>query len=206
LKHFTEAELTDFARNLVPADMRNNMQEHIETGCKKCSQELQLWQNVVSLAKEESGFAPPDDLVRVAKSQFVMSANLSTSRIRLVFDSFLQPEMAGARGSVSARQFLFETDELYIDLRLDSQAERLSLVGQIMDRAQGKQAVHDLPISLLKGTMQLADTKTNQFGEFQLEFDPSADLYISISTGKEQPIFLPLYGIHGRPLNPSGTA
>ena len=114
--------------------------------------------------------------------------------------------MAGTRGSIAARQFLFETDELYIDLRLDSQAERLSLVGQIMDRARTKQAVQDLPIHLHKGTLQLVGTKTNQFGEFQLEFDASSDLYISVGVNEEQPIFLPLYGIHSKPLNPSGRA
>src|SRR2546430_2100205 len=109
--------------------MRTNMQRHIDGGCPKCSQELQTWQTVFSLAKVEAGLTPPDDVVRVAKSQLAAYARLTDSRIRFVFDSLLQPAMAGARGSVAARQFLFETDELYIDLRLDGQAERLFLVG-----------------------------------------------------------------------------
>jgi len=116
--------------------------------------------------------------------------------VRLVFDSFLQPSEAGIRGSASARQFLFETDELYVDLRLDPQAERVSLVGQIMDRTRATQAVQGLPIHLQQGLLQLKATNTNQFGEFQFEFDAGTDFYISIVRNEKPTIVLPLYGTY----------
>ena len=206
MTHFNEAQWADFARGLISGSMQTKMQEHLDSGCKSCGDTLRIWQNTLALSKEETNHTPPEDIVRVAKSQFIATTSLASGRIRLLFDSFLEPAATGVRGAISARQFLFETDELYIDLRVNPQAERLFLIGQIMDRAQTKQAVQDLPIFLHKGTAQVTGTKTNQFGEFQLEFDASADLCISIGLDKEQPIFLPLYGIYSKPLNTRGSA
>jgi hypothetical protein len=206
VKHLNEAQSADLARNLTSAVERAAIQDHVNSGCTKCAAELTMWQQVVVFAKEEVRFAPSEDTVRVAKGNFWVKPKEAKSTARLVFDSLLQPATAGTRGAVSARQFLFETDELYIDLRLDAQAERLSLVGQIMDRSQSKQAVQDLSIHLHKGKLQLADTKTNQFGEFQFEFEASSDLSISIGASPDDFIFLPLYGIHGKTLSPTRRA
>src|SRR5712691_9089119 len=128
MKHFSEADWADFVRNVVSPSTKAAVQKHIEDGCGKCKTILQTWQSVVSVANEESTYTPPDDVVRVAKSQIVAVMPTVSRGIRLLFDSGLQPMAAGVRGLVSARQFLYETDELYIDLRLEPQreAERMS--------------------------------------------------------------------------------
>jgi len=195
VKHFDDAAWADFVRDLVSRQDRAAMQSHVESGCKKCAAAVQLWRTVFQLANEERALSPPDDVVRIAKTQFAALAVLGNQRVRLVFDSFLQPSEAAVRGSVSARQFLFETDELYVDLRLDPQAERVSLVGQVMDRAHATQAVQGLPIHLQQGPLQLKATNTNQFGEFQFEFEAGDDFYISIVRNEKPTIVLPLYGL-----------
>ncbi len=201
MKHFDEASWADFARELVPAGERVLMQAHLDGGCERCTTTLQLCNRVLSLAIEEKELAPPDDTVRVVKAQFATFATLGNYGVRLVFDSHLAPEGGGIRGSVFARQTLFETDELYVDLRLDPGAERVSLVGQIMDRAKASQAVEGLPIQLHQGLSELKATNTNQFGEFQFEFRPGTDFYISIARREKQSILLPLYGTNVGPEN-----
>lgn len=175
------------------------MQEHLNSGCRKCNVTLHLWQGIFALAKEESTFTPPGDVVRVSKSQFAATAALGNGRVRLLFDSLLEPSMAGVRGYVSTRQFLFETDDLYIDLRLEPKREatRISLVGQILNRRKEERAAKNLPVRLNQGKVAVTDTATNQFGEFQLEFEIAANLCILIGFDEEQPIVLPLYGMHG---------
>src|SRR5690242_4821463 len=110
------------------------MQQHLNDGCGKCSAAVRTWQGVLSVASGESAFIPPDDVVRVAKSRFIP---VSSGSARLVFDSMLQPTAVGIRGAVTARQFLYETDDYYIDLRLEPRAEadRACLVGQVLNRA-----------------------------------------------------------------------
>ncbi len=196
MKHFDDAAWADFVRDIISPQERATMQAHVETGCKKCVAAVELWRSVLHLANEEKGLSPPDDVVRIAKTQFLALAVLANQGVRLVSDSFLQPSEAAVRGSVSARQFLFETDELYVDLRLDPQAERVSLVGQIMDRTHATQAVQGLPVHLQQGLLQLKATNTNQFGEFQFEFNAGPDFYISIVRSEKPTIVLPLYGTY----------
>lgn len=176
------------------------MQQHIDSGCRKCSDTLRTWQGVLSIAAGESALTPPTDAVHVVKSQFAATVPTASSGVRLVFDSLLQPLTAGTRGSVSARQFLYETDEYYIDLRLEPRAEdRASLVGQVLNRIGADRAVQGVLIRLQEGKLPVAHTSTNEFGEFQLEFEPGSSLCISISRDEAHEIILPLYGVHARP-------
>jgi hypothetical protein len=176
------------------------MQQHIEDGCRRCEAVLQMWQSAASIAKQESAYAPPDDVVRIAKSQFVLNGIALGRGVRLLFDSALQPVTVGVRGSVSSRQFLYETDELYIDLRLEpprKDVDRMCLVGQVLNRAKQSRVAHGLPVRLQKGKLPVTHTVTNQFGEFQLEFDAGNDLCVAIGD-EANAIVLPIYGVHGK--------
>jgi hypothetical protein len=177
------------------------MQKHIEDGCSKCEAALKSWQNVFRIAQAEGGFSPPENAVRIAKAQFAAVASVRQGRpVRLVFDSNLQPVTAGVRGSISARQLLYETDELYIDLRLEPQREanrdRVCLVGQILDRTSETRAAQGLKVRLLQGQQAVSDTTTNQHGEFQLEFDAGANMCLSIGHEQDRMVVLPIYNVH----------
>jgi hypothetical protein len=201
MKHFGEAQWADFVRNLMSPKERMAMQRHIDSGCQKCSDILRIWQGVSSIADAEKTFAPPDGVIRIVKSQFAAEPAAS-SGVRLLFDSMLQPATAGIRGSVAARQFLYETDEYYIDLRLEPRAEdRACLVGQVLNRFGGERAAQGVPVRLQEGRSPVADTSTNEFGEFQLEFEAANSLCISISRDQVNEIVLPLYGIRARSIN-----
>ena len=202
MKHFSEADWSDFARKLVPADVGMAMQQHIDEGCTRCKAILEIWQGLLAFAGQESSFIPPADVVRVAKSQFSAVAPQASRGVRLVFDSMLQPAAAGLRGSVTARQFLFETDDYYIDLRLEprSAVDRACLVGQVLNRTGEERAAQGVKVRLQEGKQPIAQTSTNRFGEFQLEFDAGNGICISISREQGNEIILPLYGAHVKPL------
>jgi hypothetical protein len=182
------------------------MQQHIDDGCQKCSDTLRIWQGVSSITGRERAFAPPDDTVRVVKSQFAAIQPATSGGVRLVFDSMLQPMTAGTRGSIAARQFLYETDEYYIDLRLEPrvEAERACLIGQVLNRAGADRSAPGLAVRLQEGTQPIAHTSTNEFGEFQLEFAAASSLWLSISRGEAHEIVLPLYGVHVKSMKHKG--
>ena len=202
MKHFSEEAWTDFVRNLAAPMVKTTMQRHIDDGCNQCGAALQVWQTVLSMARTENAFTPPDDAVRVSKSQFVSTVSAAKHGLRLLFDSSLQPVTAGVRGSISGRQFLYETDEHYIDLRLEPRrgADRACVVGQVLHRKRAERAAREVPVRLLEGKSPLAATTTNQFGEFQLEFDAGQNLCLSIGR-EENEIILPLYGVQHKPNN-----
>jgi hypothetical protein len=201
VKHFSDELWADFVRNLAPAPTAQAMQKHIEGGCNTCEAVLKSWQNVFRIAQEEESYSPPKHAVRIAKAQFAAVGAQQGRPVRLVFDTNLQPITAGVRGSISARQLLYETDELYIDLRLEPLREvnpdRVCLVGQILDRTSETRAARGLKVQLLQGKQAVSDTATNQHGEFQLEFDAGKDMSLWIGHQKDSMVVLPIYGVHG---------
>ena len=101
----------------------------------------------------------------------------------LVFDSFLQPSLAGTRSShPTVRRLLYESDSLVADLSLEGQrdSQRITLVGQVLDAAKPEPHLSSVPVVLqsLAGLMAIA--KTNEWGEFRFEFnfEPGVSLEI----------------------------
>jgi hypothetical protein len=167
------------------------MQEHADK-CPACSSTLRLWRQVLELARNETSVTPPDDVIHLVKAQLLAASTPEKERLRLVFDSILHPSIAGVRGSPSGRQLLFETDEYYIDLRLESRAGRTRLVGQILSRRDDKRAADSTTIQLLSEKVPVASTTVNSSGEFQLEFDAKPALSVLIIGGESEAILLPL--------------
>jgi hypothetical protein len=202
LKHFGEEAWADLVRDVSAPAMKAMMQQHINDGCDKCQIALQVWQTILSMARSENAFTPPDDVVRVSKSQFAAAVSGAKHGLRLLFDSNLQPVTAGVRGSVSARQFLYETDDYYIDLRVEPRRDSDSacVVGQVLNRTGTERAAQNVPVRVHSGALLLAETVTNQFGEFQLEFEAGNNLCLSIGHNQHaDEIVLPLYGVQKSP-------
>jgi hypothetical protein len=203
--HFSEEAWSDFARNVVAEGVKVEMQQHIDRGCRKCAAAARTWQGLFAATRAEVAFMPPQDTVRIVKSQFVPPLQPSPG-FRLTFDSNLQPGTAGIRGSVAATQFLFESDDYFIDLRVEPRRaeDQGCLVGQVLKRTGKERRVHALQVRLKDGDTILADAATNELGEFQLEFAGAERLCLVISHdnshdnsqgNRAEDITLPLYGV-----------
>ena len=57
---------------------------------------------------------------------------------------------------------------------------------------------------LQDGKRPVAETSTNQFGEFQFEFNATNSLSISVKRDKSDAIVLPLYGLQVTPTERKG--
>jgi len=200
MKHFSDTDWADFARDVVSAEAKASMQQHLDTGCEDCAAALRIWRNVTAITGQEKRFTPGEDSVRIVKS-FVSPLTKAKTGFRLISDSDLQPLAAGIRGSVSARQVLYETDDYYVDLRLEPRREtgKTSLVGQVLARAK-TQGTKGLSVRMHQGKQPVAQTVLNQFGEFQFEFGAGQDLYLVISRDEENEVVLPLRGMQSKSL------
>jgi hypothetical protein len=193
--HYSEAHWADFVRDAAVPDLKRMMQQHLDTRCNACQSAKQLWQSVLGIGRKERDFAPSPDSVRIAESLLAGLAMTPNKPFRLLFDSLLQPATAGIRGTAVTRQFLFETDDLYIDLRLEKKSPASTfLVGQVLKRDVRPSIVESFSVQVMDGKTPVSRTVTNRFGEFQLEFRPANSLCISI--GRKQgnaEVILPLY-------------
>ena len=120
--------------------------------------------------------------------------------IRVLFDSFLQPALAGSRSTamspMGVREIVFQADPYQIDIQVEAKAEhnRLVVTGQLLDVSHPERVGLDVPVifSGLRGTV--VQTVTNQFGEFRVELENSGDLELSLLVPSGKPIVILVRG------------
>ena len=187
MKHFEAQRWVDFARNLLKAEQKTAMQKHLDEGCKACTEEWAIWQQVAEVAKRERSFRPSESAVEAVQAQFgVLGPEPAKSAVgrlaELMFDSLLQPAMVGVRaGESTGRQLLYKQGSCFIDMRVEqkSGADHVSLVGQVLDSSAPEGCFKNIPVYLLRKRDRIAKTETNDAGEFQLEFKLESDLQLA---------------------------
>jgi hypothetical protein len=176
------------------------MEKHLEQGCKRCTETVSLWQRVQQSAAAEKNYQPPENTVRLAKAAFA-GAGLTGqrkgagTRIKVLFDSLLQPVFEGARSAgVGTRQMLYRADPFQIDVQLEAKpgGSRLVVTGQLLDLSNPEIMARDTRILLSNMRGQVVHTVANQFGEFSGEIDNSGDLQMTFASPGGKPIVISL--------------
>ena len=190
--HSSEEDWFDFARQQAPPAVRARLEQHLEKGCSRCTQTVRLWRAVLDVADQEAAYRPPDEALRQLKGDFALRRPKGllervAEQAALVFDSFRQPQPAGVRTAGAApRQLLYKAGRYSIRLRLEpgSDAERLSIVGQLVDEQHSPAAVQDIAVIALKGTKTVDRTLTNHLGEFVLEPASAENLRLCVGVAE----------------------
>lgn len=200
MAHFTLEEWLDFARNTLKAKDKEEMQGHLDTGCKRCTDALKLWTQVRNVTSREGAYQPPAETVRTAKAMCGIHTNPRRKApiLDLLFDSALAPSMAGVRSTATiARQLLYAAGAYRIDLRMEPQVDtdRVSVLGQILNSADPTRMIEPLPITLVQKRKIVSSSRTGTFGEFQLECKLSDRLRLKLrlpdGVGVEIPLLEP---------------
>ena len=153
-------------------------------GCEAGNQALSEWRWVHHAANAERDYHPPSEALRIANIAFA-SSNLAfggreaCTLAEVLFDSSLQPVVAGARSTCNgARQVLYRADRYQIDMQIEmgSDGHTLVVTGQVVDLKQPEFSGREVlvVISNLRGQVEI--TKTDRFGEFRREIPDSGDL------------------------------
>jgi len=197
--HFSEEAWADFVRRSGEPEQRARLQQHLEAGCERCAETLGVWTGVVDLTGQEVSYEPPDEVVTRMKARFALSRpegllERAARSASLVFDSFRQPALAGVRTTGASPQYLlYKAGRYLIRLQVEREAgsDRLAVVGQVVDEANPKSTLQDLPVLLLSAKETLDRTLTNTLGEFELRSDPSEDLRLAIGIPEIGTLTLP---------------
>jgi hypothetical protein len=191
-EHSSEEDWFDFARQQAAPALRARLEQHLEKGCSRCTQTVRLWRAVLDVADQEAAYRPPDEALRQLKGDFALRRPKGllervAEQAALVFDSFRQPQAAGVRtGGAAPRQLLYKAGRYSIRLRLEpgADAQRLSIVGQLVDEQHSPAAVQDIAVIALKGTKTVDRTLTNHLGEFVLEPDSAENLRLCVGVAE----------------------
>jgi len=206
MTHFKTEQWIDFVNEAVSKQTKREMETHLTQGCEACNQTFSVWRKVRNAANVERNYEPPADAVSVAKGAFASSIlalgrNRDCTWAKVLFDSFLQPAVQGARSAAAgSRHMLYRADPYQIDVQIEMGADRRTLIitGQVLDLSEpglsGRDAL--VVISNLRG--QVVRATTNQFGEFRSEIPDSGNLELVFPGLTDKPVIIVLRDPLGR--------
>jgi hypothetical protein len=206
MEHFSVEKWIDFVNLAVTISEQEQMDKHLSLGCKSCQKTVSLWQRVRASAAAEGNYQPPESAVRIAKAAFadvaLSSRNKgSESKVKLLFDSFLQPVLAGVRSAgTGTRQMLYRADPYQIDVQLEMKpsANRIIVTGQLLNLSNPKMIAAGTRVLVSNMHGDVVHTAANQFGEFSGEVKNSGDLQLTFATPSGEPIVISLREALGR--------
>jgi hypothetical protein len=191
MSHFGDENWFDYVRNLLPPDQMQAMETHLHGNCAECIELYDIWKRVFDTVTRESQYTPhPSDVKRVTAAFDreqrvpVPPAGLLAA---LVFDSLHSPAPVGFRSALAhARHLLFEADNWTIALRLKAQPpNQVSLVGHVTQSGSlGTEGSH-LQVTVSRRGSVIAQTTTNNLGEFHLEYQNLSALRLHVSLSGE---------------------
>ena len=95
----------------------------------------------------------------------------------------LAPSPAGLRASWQVGwQALYRAGDCSLDVRIepDLRSSRAALIGQVSNHAAPDRQMSNIPVCLKAGNQIVAETRSNRFGEFQIEYDQQSRLQLHI--------------------------
>jgi hypothetical protein len=189
MKHFAAEEWSDFVRRLVPESLQAAMESHLRTGCSRCNSMAKSLGELERLSVAEQSAAPPAGLVESAMAIFPPHTPMPVLTLPKLLSRLLtmNSEMPMALGFRTALNppchAVYQVSNMLLEIRLQGGLDQLrsSLVGMIGPDAvpaspSDDSEFKDLPVYLLSKKKVLAQTTSNQFGEFLLEFEPRNDI------------------------------
>jgi hypothetical protein len=98
----------------------------------------------------------------------------------IIFDSFMQPALAGVRGaSAAARQLVMRAEEFDIHIKIWGEPEHQQMLGQVLPRS-GTKFAEWANLHLLQRGERLETASADNTGEFQFTDVPDGDLSLQI--------------------------
>lgn len=184
MSHFGVLQWADFAREVGPVAERSAIGEHLAEGCAECRATADFWRMLARVTGVMALQQAPQPAVDRARA-ICPAEDRRAFRIpcELVFDSFLAPAPAGLRASWQVGwQALYRAGDCSLDVRIepDPLSSRAALIGQVSNHAMPDSPMDDIPVSLKSGKRVVAETRSNRFGEFQMEYEPQSRLELCV--------------------------
>jgi hypothetical protein len=200
MKHYAIDQWGDFTRGLVAGEERRQMQAHLQSGCGKCRQLSDFTERLTATCTSLAADNIPESTVRLARAIFPVRVPDLPRRgnrlpIELIFDSFLVPSPIGLRATWQVGwQGLYRAGDCSVDLRIEPElkSSRAAVIGQISNHVRPGLEMGNLQVCLSAGKQVVAETLSNRFGEFQMEYEQQPRLKLCINLREAKSIQVPL--------------
>ncbi len=171
MKHLPFQTLLDFCENTLNEGDRQLVASHLST-CNNCQRDLKSARLTLSATRTPQTIAPPtslhERLILAYRRKLQRSKQLPALTASLQFDSWGQTGVTGVRGSLSARQVLYSTDALKLDLQVGSSEENGTVLrGQLLPNRPLEGGMQGHEIQLLPKDDEKRYGLTDEIGMFR---------------------------------------
>jgi len=189
MKHFGIIEWVDYARGATAGQQGAVMRAHLASGCADCRAMAEFCQRLAQVCSGTALQPVPDAVLRRARALFPARPRATVKQpfripYELIYDSLLVPAPAGLRSSWQVGwQALYRTGDCSLDLRVEPElhSSRAAIIGQVFCHTAPETEMGDLPICLKAGKQVVAQTRSNRYGEFQMEYEQQKRLHLCVS-------------------------
>jgi hypothetical protein len=186
MKHYGIGEWVDFARGLSLES--EAMRGHLSMGCSECRDLADFCTSLSALCEEMAAVSVPEWIVNNALAICPTRKPKTPKRafrlpLELIYDSFLAPAPVGLRTAwCRGWQALYRAGDCSLDLRVEPEVHslRAAVIGQISNHALPKSCMEGLPVCVKQGRLVVAQTRSNEFGEFQMEYEQRGRLQLCV--------------------------
>jgi hypothetical protein len=188
MKHYALDQWVDFSRGLAAAEDQIRMDQHLAEGCAWCQQQADFCVRLTGACQRLETQDVPEWVLRLAKAIFPVRVADRPRRgtrlpVELIFDSFLVPAPAGLRATWQIGwQGLYRAGDCSLDVRIEPElhSNSAALIGQVSNHHLPDAEMGNLPVCLMAGKSVVAQTLSNRFGEFQMEYEQQFQLKLRI--------------------------
>lgn len=192
MKHPKEEIWSDYVRGTADPSTVRALEEHLGTGCSKCSQQVSALESVLRVSRTDRALEVPAAALRAARSIFRIQRLLeqqSTPRrtLAIAFDSLLTPATSGVRDAgTQARHLVYESGDLTVDLQVEPETDSraVRMVGQVCDSSANPLA--EVPAFLHQGGRVSSQDVTGPMGNFNLRTSTTGASRLCFVVGDEE--------------------
>jgi hypothetical protein len=181
--HLTVDEALDLIEGKARESQITFWTSHSEV-CGDCQEQLKIWKQIHFSLKRRLLESAPERLLRSAEAIFEAPKRGWVPALReviasVVFDSFSQPALAGARGTATARQIVLRAEEFDIHVRISGESEQRHMTGQILARGETT-FVRGAMLHLVRDGKRFESTSVDKLGEFEFQRVPDGLLSLQM--------------------------
>jgi hypothetical protein len=138
----------------------------------------------------------------VLRKQRARSSRPRMERAELVFDNMFALTAGSRSGAGSARQLLYRSGRVCIDMHIQPKLGSLSaiLTGQLLDSKRPNHILRDVPVSLVSEGGAVSHKKTNEVGEFDFGIEALKNLQLVFGIGKRKMVVVAVPATHFEPV------
>ncbi|MDX2267403.1 MAG: hypothetical protein NW208_04805 [Bryobacter sp.] len=182
--HFSLAEWMAFVRHTLNPELEASLRHHLEHDqCPQCQATVAQLKEAYAAARALEAFNPPASTLARAQSLFQPAPNAAwwsfPARVaEALADAWPTPALAAGWRHVEAEPAqIYRAGSLLFRLKKDVTTNGgLVVLGTLAEEKLETRPIADCPMYAVSGKRVLAETRTNRFGEFLMEFPPAGRL------------------------------